>query len=216
MPLIPTNTRMAPPGGWSVTIEGLGPTIRSDNYAEFIAQVKRRLEANNRDEHGWKEKVLDLMCQQRPDIACEDTEMTERAVTSDDVKRWFRTLWEAWKSGATAVSSEEQDRRAGICRTCPKRGHVSCFGGCGAMAEALSQLVIGTKANVYPDLHKTSCLVCSCEISSLVLFPLEVLQKVDAEANFQVGAYPSHCWKLDQPNMPNPPPSSPQPPPVGT
>jgi hypothetical protein len=217
MPLQPLNTRMAPPGGWSVTIEGLGPTIRSDNYAEFIAQVKRRLEANGKDEHGWKDMVLTLMCQQRPDIPCEDTGvMPSRVADSNDIKRFVKTIWTAWKDGAEAVSQEEQDRRGDICLHCPSRGHVSCFGGCGTLAEMMSQMVVGTKSKPRPDLHKTSCMHCGCDCSLLILFPLDVLQKVDAEVGFKNGELPSHCWKLDQPNIPIPPPSSAHPPPVGT
>lgn len=192
----PINTKTTPPRGWTIDFEGLGPLVSSNHFNDFMRQVYARLEANGTLTHDWREETLDLLCRQRPDIPCEDRELPERAVTSEDVKRWFKSMWETWKSGAQAVSAEEQDRRASICRDCPKRGHVSCFGGCGAMAEALSQMIVGTKARSYPDLHKTSCLVCSCEITSLVLFPLEVIQKVDEEAGFKVGDYPEHCWKL--------------------
>lgn len=216
--LSPTNTRTSPPQGWSVTIPNAGPEIRNVNFSAWIAEVIKRLESNGMDRHGWKEWVLDMMCRQRPDIPCEDLDNPRsREVTADDVKRFFRTIWEAWQDGATAVPQEEQDRRAAICIPCPSRGHVSCFGGCGTLAQIASEMVMGTKSKPQPELHKTSCLHCGCDCSLLIMFPLEVLQRVDEKIEFKSGEYPSHCWKI-QNMLPNDMPSSPQPPeePMGT
>lgn len=215
--LSPINTSLVPRNGWEVTIEGAGPTIRSDNFSDFIRQVRVRLESNGMDIHGWREETIDLMCHQRPDIPCEDRESKTREVTGADLRRFVRTIYEAWKDGAQPVSVEEQDRRAAICFSCPNRGHVACFGGCGALAEALSEMVVAGKGNRHPELHRTACLSCGCETSSLILYPMEVLMKVDAKVDFLAMPYSPQCWKRPEnhPNIPpNPELSSPQPDPV--
>lgn len=192
----PLNTNLVPAGGWSVTIPNAGPEIRAWNWIEFIVEIRKRLEANNLDVHDWKARTIDLMCQQRPDIEQEDMdEPVTRTVTGDDLKRFVVAMYETWKEGAVAVDHAEQDRRASICASCPKRINVSCMGGCGRIAEALSEMIIGCRAKVYPELHKTSCGVCSCECSTIVMFPLEILQKVDAKTKFPVGQFPAHCWR---------------------
>lgn len=180
-----------------------------------------RLEANGQDKHGWKEEAIDLMCEQRPDIPqIDDEELPSRVITGSDIRKWIKTLYVSWKDGAEPVSVEVQDHRASICATCPKRAHVSCFGGCGVLAQVLSEMVIGAKGKTYPELHKTGCGVCGCEISSLILFPDEVLKKVDEEMQFPISEYPWHCWRRAQPkNIPPNPESldsSAQPPPLGT
>jgi hypothetical protein len=201
--LTPSNTAMAPPKGWSVTLENLGPEIRDTNFSEFIRQVRVRLESNKADHHGWREEVLHLMCTQRPDIPCEDTALPSRVVTGDDMRRFVRTIYETWKQGAQPVSIEEQERRAAICRACPKRGYVSCFGGCGAIAEAISELVIGTQAKVFPELNKTACMACGCEISTMILFPLDVIHAVDERTAFQPDQYHEKCWKRPENRLPS-------------
>lgn len=200
--LTPINTSAVPPKGWSLDIDKLGygplgPEIRSDNFSDFMRQIIVRLESNGGLPHGWREEVLDLMCRQRPDIPCEDTGLPpSRVATSDDAKRFIKTLWIAKREGAVAVSPEEQDRRGAICLQCPKRGYVSCFGGCGALVEMLSDLTLGSKARHLPELHKQHCTICGCELSSLTAYPLDVLQKVDAAMDFQSEPYPDFCWKV--------------------
>lgn len=197
--LTPVSTSQVPPGGWSVQIEGAGPPIKADHWSVFISEIRNRLIANGLDSHGWKERAIDLMCRQRPEIQSEDKEVPTRSVTSDDIQRFVRTIWEAWKAGAQAVSAEEQDRRAAICVECPKKGYVSCFGGCGALAATLAEMTIHSKARSIPELHKASCMVCGCELSTLTMYPLEVLQKVDAKIGFKTEEYPDHCWKKGTP-----------------
>jgi len=207
--LSPVNTSISPPNGWSVTIPNAGPEIREQNFNAWLGMVLIRLRANNLATAGWQEYVLDLMCQQRPDITSEDKDAPpERLASSEDVRHFIHTIWDAWKSGAVAVSAEEQDRRAAICMKCPKKGIVNCIGGCGALAEALAQITIGSQARSIPELHKKSCMVCGCELSTLTMYPLEVLKKVDEKLNFKGGEYPDFCWKLEDQNE-----SSAQPPP---
>jgi len=211
---------MVPRNGWTVTIDGAGPPITAPTWNEFVKNIAVRLRSNNLDHHGWREEAIDLMCRQRPDIASEEVDAPpERVATGDDAKRFVRTMWEAWKAGAEPVSDAEQDRRAELCLECPKRGYVACFGGCGAISAALSEMTMGAKTRFLAQLHKSHCTVCGCELSSLTRFPLDVLQEVDRKIDFKTGEYWSKCWKIQ--NIPPDGdqglgPSSPQPPPGAT
>lgn len=193
--LTPINTTVVPRDQWNVELPGAGPRIKSMHFKDFLFQVSRRLQANGLDRHDWREWVLDEMCKQNPSIECEDKEAPKREVTGEDVWRFVRTLYAAWEKGAEKVSAEEQNRRADICLSCPKRGYVSC-NSCGSLAQALSDLVMGTGCERLPELHKQSCMVCGCELSSLVQYPLDVIQEIDRKLEFQAEPYPSHCWKL--------------------
>lgn len=215
----PTNSNLVPPGGWTLDIPNGGPTIKSDNFSDFIKQVRVRLEANGMFHHGWREQYVDLMLQQRPDIPQEDDSLPpSRVATSDDAVRFLKTLWVAMKDGAKPVSEEEQDRRASICLSCPKRGVVNCYGGCGAIASMMADLVIGSKSKRIPELFKQHCVCCGCELASLTTYPIEVLAKVEGDINFKASEYPEACWKRQGiqalQGLQAEPPSSPQPPPL--
>ncbi len=196
--LVPSNTALCPRGGWSVTIEGAEPAIVSNHWMDFINQVSKRVRINGLDQHGWRERAIDLMCRQRPDIESHDEDIQLRDITGDDIRRFVRTMWEAVKAGATPVSGEEQERRAAICLDCPKRGYVNCMGGCGALAQALAEITIHGKTRDIPGLHKNSCMVCGCELSSLIMYPLDVIKAVDKKMDFTSGDYPDHCWKTTE------------------
>jgi len=193
--LTPKNNDIVPRGEWNVELPGCGPRIKSRHFKDFLQQVSKRLQANGLDRHDWREWVLDEMCKQNPGIECEDKDAPRREVTGEDVWRFVRTLYTAWENGAQKVSDEEQNRRADICLNCPKRGYVSC-NSCGSLSKALSDLVLGTGCKRLAELHKQSCLVCGCELSSLVQYPLEVIQEIDQKLQFQTDSYPSECWKV--------------------
>ena len=95
-----------------------------------------------------------------------------------------------------ATRSEMRRRLATVAFACPKMGHTSCGGGCGKIAEVLSTLTLGRRPVGMEKVHKASCEVCGCEISSLVNYPLDVLKAVDDKLNFVRDAYPEACWKL--------------------
>ena len=208
--LTPNDPISSPNNGWSVTIEGAGPEIRESSFSAFIAAVGVRLRANGMDQHGWMEKAVDLRCRQRPEIGCIDKDINMRDVTVDDFKRFIRTMWEAHQAGARPVSDEEQDRRAAICLTCPMRGYVNCMGGCNQLSQILTEMTIHGRARDIPQLHRNSCMVCGCELSSLIMFPLDVLHSVDEKLNFRTTEYPDHCWKLDGTKPPPITPLQPQ------
>lgn len=223
--LTPINTSVSPPNGWSVSIPDAGPEIRDFNFSVWITEVQKRLKANGLMKHGWRDWVIDLMCQQRPDIPSQDKEAPpERVMTSDDVRRFLQTMWDIKEQGSPVVSEDVQSARVETCLACPKLGFIQCFIGCGSVVEALSQMLLGRKIRHLEDIHKKSCTACGCHAEIKTMFPVEILRKIDEKHETKPQYHPS-CWILNEPqpepeSHPNIPPkseplSSPQPPPAG-
>lgn len=191
---------------------GIGPKITSTNYADFLRQVFQRLSSNGADRHGWKEWAVDLMCQQRPDMECDDTESSARAMTGDDVWRFLTGMWEAKEEGIQPVSEELQNQRIDTCLACPKLGYISCFTGCGKMAEVLASFTLGRNIRKHPEVHKQSCLQCGCLVEVKTMFPIDILLKMD-EKHGTKPEYHASCWILSEAQNipPNEEDSSPQP-----
>jgi hypothetical protein len=208
--LTPINTSNVPSGGWSVTLEGAGPTIVSNHFTVFMQEVSTRLKSNGLDRHGWRQAVLDLMCHQRPDIPSEDLDAPPvRSFTGDDVARFLRTMIETKLQGAQPVSDDLQDSRIETCLACPKRGHIACSMGCGIISETLAQFAIGRKIRRHADIHKQSCTACGCYCEVKTMWPLDILKGVDERSGTKP-EYAPGCWMLSEPH------SSPQPPPAAT
>ena len=194
----PKSMIYTPRDGWTIhSFPGTGHKITSNHPSHFLQQCHAHMELNNIPIlGGWQDEMFSLMCEQNPEIECEEVGKEERKVAGADIWRFLTTLWEAMANGAVAVSEEEAERRAAICIACPKMGHTSCGGGCGKIAEVLSTLTLGRRPVGMEKVHKASCEVCGCEISSLVNYPLDVLKAVDDKLEFKRDAYPKNCWKL--------------------
>lgn len=215
--LSPINTNLVPRGGWTVTIEGCGPEIKSDNFSDFIKQVSIRLQANKKDKHGWREWAIDLMCQQRPDIPNEEVGGPQiRAMTGDDVKRFLTTMWEIFEKGGIPVSEEIQNKRVNICEQCPRIGYISCHIGCSQITDVVNRFMAGRAIPKFPQIHKMACMECGCTASVKSMWPVPLLREIDKQMHIEPAYHPK-CWMLaeDQGDHISAP-SSAQPPPEGT
>ena len=195
----PDNPEMTPKGDWTIIFPVTGHRISSNHPSDFLRQCKEHMQNNDLPIEGdWKDKMFDLACQQNPNIPCHDVdEPKHRAANGTDVWRFLTVLWKSFEMGAKQVPVEEQERRLNICKGCPKRGVVSCSFGCGKLAEVLSTLAIGKPSTINHEMHKQHCLVCSCELTTMSSYPLEILKSVDKEMNFDGGEYWDQCWKLE-------------------
>lgn len=186
-----------PSGGFTARFPD-GHTVNANHPSLFLRLCYEHLERNGGDTSGgWQQRMLNLICETNPELPCVDIEQpTERPVTGADVWHFFNALKEAVTNGAEAVSEEEQDRRIGICLRCPKLTHTACSFGCGQLAAIISDLTLGRKSRNIIEAHKANCGVCSCEISTLTAWPLEILQEVDAKTKFHEGEFPEQCWRV--------------------
>lgn len=194
----PSNPNLIPRGGYSCTFPETGYTVSETHPSLYLQMCHKHMQDNGiAIVGGWQDEMWDRACNQNPEIECEDSENPARVVESADIWRFLTTLWEAMEKGAKAVSEEEASRRAEICVTCPKLTHTSCSFGCGKLSEVISTLTLGRSFKNHSELHKASCGVCGCETSSLINWPLDVLQAVDEKLGFVKEGYPSHCWKIE-------------------
>jgi len=195
--LVPVNTTIVPRGGWSVAIEGAGPTIVSDHWESFLHEIGKRLRVNNLDVHNWKNAAIDLMCQQRPDIESVDKDIPTRTMTGSDVLRFLRTMWTSMEEGVKPVSEELQNQRIDTCLACPKLGYISCFVGCNTITETVASLMMKRDVPKFPQIHKMACTACGCTASIKTMWPISILARVDAESKTQPDYHPS-CWVLSE------------------
>lgn len=196
--LHPISTNQVPRNGWSVTIEGCGPEIRSDHFITWVKEVSVRLQANGKDKHGWREWAIDLMCRQRPDIPSEDVDAApQRAMTGDDVLRYLKTVWTGMEEGMLPVGEELQNKRVDTCMACPKLGYISCFIGCQTITETVNRFMVGRNVPKFPQIHKQACTACGCTASIKTMWPIDILKQIDERMGTQPD-YPPSCWVVTE------------------
>ncbi len=192
----PANLSVVPRDGWHCKFPD-GYEVRAQHPSHFLSQCFVHLEANGLDSGtGWQERCWDLVCSTHPEIPCEDTEVKERTLGPDDVRRFLTTMWETWKSGAEPVSEEVQNLRVSRCLQCPMKGYTACFGGCSQVSQLLSEFSVGREIRNLPEIHKVSCQACGCYLESKTMFPLNVLKAVDEKLG-QKPDYHRSCWMLE-------------------
>lgn len=197
----PLNLSVVPQGGWHARFPD-SYEVRAQHSSDFLRQCFVHLEANGGDTGtGWQERVWDLCCQTHPELPYEDSEVKERTMGPDDVRRFLRTIWETWKEGAEPVSDELQNQRISTCLSCPKKGYTSCFGGCSGIASALSEFTMGRAIRQLPEIHKVSCMACSCYLETKTMFPVGILRTVDEKLGQKPDYWDStngRCWMLTE------------------
>lgn len=193
----PANEAIVPPGGrWKYLDPLTGTPFTTNNLTVLLQEVRAQRKANGFTiESGWEIEVLDGLCQQNPSILCLEAGVQEIPMTGDDVKRFLLTLKE--QVGKELVSDDEHRRRADICLTCPKLGHVACTFPCGWVSGMLTELLGGRAIHRPAELHKRGCTACGCNIDAKTYYPLDVLKTVDEKLGKQPD-YWEHCWMRDE------------------
>lgn len=192
-----------PPGNWSARFPD-GFIATGQHPSVFLRECFRHLEETDGDTGtGWQERCFDLVCQTHPEMQCEDTEVKERTIGPDDIRRFLTTMWQTWKEGAEPVSVETQNSRVSVCLQCPHKGYQSCFGSCSGISQALSEFTTGREIRNLPEIHKVACLKCGCYLEQKTMFQVSVLRKVDEKMG-QVPDYwdegeGKRCWMLTEP-----------------
>lgn len=196
----PLNTTIVPRGGWSIHIPETDTTLNSVHPSELLSKVRVHLESNGLDwGRDWKDKVWDMVCEQNSGVECEDSEGVKvRGWDGNDLNRFLKTMWTAWKDGVEPVSQEEQNRRISICLSCPKITNGACAA-CTGIAHFISQFTIGRKLEKHPDVYNKICSECKCNIESKTMFPVSVLKEVDQKMQSQPD-YHSSCWMREEAN----------------
>lgn len=189
----PANETLVPAGGrWKYLDPMTSVPFSTNNLTVLLQEVRAQRKANGiAIESGWEAAVMDGICEQNPNIPCLEAGAQEIPMTGEDVKRFLLTLEE--QVGKELVSDEEHRRRADICLTCPKLGHVACTFPCGWVTRKLTELLGGRHIHRPAELHKRGCTACHCQIDAKTYYPIDVLKTVDEKLGKQPD-YWEHCW----------------------
>lgn len=160
----------------------------------FRAILRRAAAEGRRLSPGWEDQVWHAMAEKYPHYIQMDPDHANAPVTVSvaSVMNFVKFVRKrGWNR--TVVSTQEAERRAEICRECPKAALMS---GCSACKEA-ARTLIGTPA-VSLDFgkeggkSKEACSACDCYLDLKVWIPMELL----AEEIGQFDFHPS-CWMLE-------------------
>jgi hypothetical protein len=199
------NMTDVPRGDWSYLVEKTGVTISSGTINALKRDVFSHMNANTIEiPRGFDEIVEDTACrnlgagvdhwcvERKPEVTPPGSSKW-RAV---EVLRFLRTVTE-WgvKEGFKFVPSEEAERRAAICATCPMNNVVPGCLGCSGVGSLVTSIRGSVRTKVDDKLH--TCEVCGCYLQVKVLVPADVIDNKGLE-------YPSWCWQnpTDEPTDP--------------
>lgn len=191
-PMLQLRRRHAtPPGGWRCICPCTDTEIEGGDFDDLIGKcgdllIQRHLPVPV----DLIAQVEHAICQRQPaqSSACRPREKAYVNISLSSVVRFLRTLTGWFSAGLETVPQEEAERRALICKNCPRQVDVpGCFGckGVGGLVSALK----GTKRTA-PEPFLKTCGVCGCYNSVQVWVPLEVLKSASGALE-----YPEHCWK---------------------
>lgn len=192
---------VTPPGGWTYTEPATGFTMSALVLPHLRDQVLAHRKSNralNLDlEEGWWERVQAEMCLENPswmerycDPNAAPPAPERREIGVRDLLIFFRAM-RRWviTHGMQTVDSEEQERRAAICRKCPHNVTVKGCSGCQGVTRWLAEFMSRENAEREdPGLH--NCGVCGCVLKLKTLLPRDV---IDATTD-PLDEYPDHCW----------------------
>jgi transcription elongation factor Elf1 len=113
--------------------------------------------------------------------------MSDRIDTTD-ILRFFQSAVNWVKSGGKFVPEEEAQRRAAICRECPKNHKRAMRGRCPTCFGLRAVSFMNNVLNSRKFEGLTYCEVCGCDLNVKVNFPSDIIDNHGLD-------YPEHCWQ---------------------
>ena len=190
------RNKQHPVGGmWTYVQPETGVKLQDWNWNAFVKRVR-----DHRDACGiplpaaWVDELEEAVIAANPKIPYDEDTTRSRRFTGSDIKRFMATMKEL-RQGHELVSEQEHARRLDICATCPKLGQISC-GGCGWLAQQITELMAGRKVPRAEVVYRKSCLACGCDLASKAAIPLDVLKRVDEKLGIAPDYAPG-CWMTE-------------------
>lgn len=174
------NKKESPSGGFRYRQPESGEPFEGRTWRQLVKKVRPHREAMGYDTSaGWEDRLEAEVLEQNPQLEA------PRTITLDDLARCANTLKNWYEAGKPLVTEAEAERRAAICVSCTQNRKVaSCFG-CVAAGTVLAWAVGERKTSQDDKLRQ--CGVCLCNLSTKLLFPLEVTDNTGLK-------YPDWCW----------------------
>lgn len=171
-----------------------GYVSKAMDWWTWQADIKAHRKANNLPPISPEQAEAQL-CEIIPPDWCHQEQAGRKSVNS---RLGFRQIAEGFKAYmrfpfGNAVSQEEANRRARICSGCYMRVQPQGCGTCVKIAQLITGELAQKKTLYDSNLVNKACAVCRCPTQSIVHFPLDILEKVDNDA--QQEAFPMFCWR---------------------
>lgn len=189
----------SPPGGWRLTVEQTGLTIR----APFFTILKRRVLAHLRANSIEIPEDFDIWC---ADAACRETSPGQPfcggcskkpfagmpALSLAMAARFLNTMWQAVKD-RKFVDKEERDRRLAICMECPAATNIGGCKSCNAIFRKVARELKDDDADI-PE-KKSMCSSCGCLIKAKTLLLNSTMDKAEGWNEGVRPDYALGCWR---------------------
>lgn len=188
---------VVPNGGWVYVHPDTGFKITAPTWNDLLTRIRNYRLANGISLGvNFEETIGSEVCAQQGwgEPRCmqeEPTPLKIRHVTMQDIVNFLRVLKSWLLHDPTFVESEEAERRAQICTTCPYNVNVQGCAGCTNIAGLIFN-VTGSKTTSH-DLQLRNCQICGCVNKVQVWIPKETLKKgISPEMR---ESFPEWCWK---------------------
>ena len=169
-----------------------GKEIKAMSIRRFTSQCYAYMVENDLDVTGdWEARLWEDVCNQNPDIPCDDSEHPEAPLTMRDLGVFKDAMVKWLSSGGEFVSHGLAEKRASVCVTCKNNVHISM--GCGTLCSKVMSWFsekIGVRRTSV-DSQLQSCSQCRCYLKFKTLLPVDALMDDGVE-------YPSWCWIIKE------------------
>lgn len=205
-----------PPGGWRWTDPDTGQIITASTFYDLVKSAERHREDNGLARFGNLDAVVEHnLCVELTEAGhgswCIDRIRTITGGGSDlpaahgrpvmdleTVKRGtgavLTMINRAVRGESPFVPQAQADRRARVCKGCPKNVDAQGCWGCKGIMKTVTR-TIGRRKTSY-DSKLRACQVCKCVIASMVHVKLDILLRDMPEG--EQDRYPSFCWKITE------------------
>lgn len=188
---------VVPTGGWVYVHPHTGFKITAPTWNDLITRIRNYRLANGMSLGvNFEETIGSEICQQQGwgEPRCmqeEPTPLKQRVIGMHDIVSFLKVLKHWLTKNPSFVESDEANRRAQICTTCPYNVNVQGCAGCTNIAGMIFSTT-GDRQTQY-DTQLRNCQICGCVNKVQVWVPKETLdQGLTPEMKESL---PDWCWK---------------------
>lgn len=192
------HPREAPPDGWKYFQAETGSWFEAMIGPELVDLIVAHRQWKNLPRADATSAWADLqqqICERMPPGVCtaesgEDYQPFDdkyRSLNSETVLAASKAAIAWLQSDSPAVTAEEAERRAGICRACQYNKNTSCA--CTPVFKLIDALIPAGRTPAGLAL----CTLCGCSIRAKILAPRDVIDASNAGRNLR---FPAYCWQL--------------------
>lgn len=178
--------------GKIVITEDDGKVFQAGSFDTLMSKIKNHRHNVGGDlSPGWQHRLGTKVVEENPIATAHCSVNEARAnyrvqVSAGDIGNFIFSMKKWAMTGGACVDTEEAERRADICSSCP---HNSKAVGCSFCMQILPKVMgmVGNRTTSHDDVLE-SCDRCSCSLRAKVWLPMDVV------AGGKVLTLPRYCW----------------------